>query len=238
MLQQRAVTPLGSHEEIPVDIRVIAATNRDLAREMAEGRFRQDLYYRLHVISLRTTPLRDRPDDIEPLARYFLNKLAVVHGLSSKRLSAAALDRLGRYDWPGNVRQLENALERAVFMSCNDLIDEDAVSLGEGDEVPEGSDTPSCPGMTHHSATDGVLPALAGGTETAACLSLSCNGHWSTIAEVEREHIRQTLERAFYNQCETARLLGIERHLLARKIRKYGLDASWGKPARRAAKAA
>ena len=127
VLQQRAVTPLGSHEEIPVDVRVIAATNRDLAREMAEGRFREDLYYRLHVISLRTTPLRDRPDDIEPLARYFLNKLAVVHGLTSKRLSAAALDRLRRYDWPGNVRQLENVLERAVFLSRNELIDEDAV---------------------------------------------------------------------------------------------------------------
>ena len=117
VLQQRAVTPLGSHEEIPVDVRVIAATNRDLAHEMAEGRFREDLYYRLQVISLRTTPLRDRPEDIEPLAWHFLNELTVVHGLRPKRLSTAALDRLCRYDWPGNVRQLENVLERAAFLA-------------------------------------------------------------------------------------------------------------------------
>ncbi len=104
VLQQRVVTPLGSHEEIPVDVRVIAATNRDLARQMAEGQFREDLYYRLNVISLRTTPLRDRPEDIEPLARHFLDKLAVLHGLAPKRLSSAAVDRLRRYDWPGNVR--------------------------------------------------------------------------------------------------------------------------------------
>ena len=102
----------------------------------------------------------------------------------------------------------------------------------------KGPDVPLCLGAAHRPSADGVLPTLASGTEPVACLSLSCNGHWLTIAEVEREHIRQTLERTFYNQCETARLLGIERHQLARKIRKYGLDISCGKPARPSAKAA
>jgi DNA-binding NtrC family response regulator len=216
VLQQRAVTPLGSHEEVGVDVRVIAATNRDLSREMAEGRFREDLYYRLHVISLRTTPLKDRPEDIEPLARHFLDKLAVLHGLAPKRLSDAALDRLRRFDWPGNVRQLENVLECATFSTGSELVDADAILVGEG-----------C-----------VPPAVAGGPESALCAAARIAGDWLTIAEVEREHIRRTLERARYNQCEAARLLGVERHQLARKIRKYGLDIAWVKPVRAAARTA
>jgi DNA-binding NtrC family response regulator len=238
VLQQRAVTPLGSHEEIPVDVRVIAATNRELAREVAEGRFREDLYYRLHVISLRTTPLRDRPEDVEVLARHFLNKLAIVHGLAPKRLSAAALDRLRRHDWPGNVRQLENVLERAVFLTLGDLIDENAVPLGSGDGLSGGGESPSCSEMARRPSADSTLPTLPVGVAPAAVPLASRAGRWTTLLEVEREHIRQTLEHTFYNQSETARLLGIERHQLARKILRYGLDANRGKPARRAARAA
>jgi DNA-binding NtrC family response regulator len=235
VLQQRVVTPLGSHAEIPVDVRVIAATNRDLAREMAEGRFREDLYYRLNVIALRTTPLRDRPEDIETLARHFLDKLAVVHGLSPKRLSSAALDRLRHYDWPGNVRQLENVLERAVFLSGDNVIGADEILLSEGNEDPGRGDGPSGHDAAPAPSTGSVLPAFAAGLEPAACLWPAGENDWLTIAAVEREHIRRTLEHAFYNQCETARLLGIERHQLARKIRKYGLGISWVKPARRTA---
>ena len=88
VLQQRTVTPAGSHEELPVNARVIAATNRDLGREVGEGRFREDLYYRLNVVSVKTLSLRDRPDDIEAIAEHFLNKLAITHGLPAKRLSA------------------------------------------------------------------------------------------------------------------------------------------------------
>lgn len=241
VLQQRVVTPLGSHEEIPVDVRVIAATNRDLAHEMAEGRFREDLYYRLHVISLRTTPLRDRREDIETLARHSLNKLAVVHGLTPKRLSSAALDCLRRHDWPGNVRQLENILERAVFSTNNDLIEADDISVSEGDEVPEQGNLPSGFDTAQTPSRGSVLVALASShleSASAACPLASDDSDWLTIAEVEREHICRTLKRALYNQREAARLLGIERHQLARKIRKYGLDISWVKPARPSAKAA
>jgi DNA-binding NtrC family response regulator len=233
VLQQRTVTPLGSHEEIPVDVRVIAATNRDLAREVARGRFREDLYYRLDVISLRTTPLRDRPEDIETLAHFFLAKLSVLHGLAPKKLTAAALDCLRRHDWPGNVRQLENVLERAVFLTKGDLIDDEAIWLGERQDVLQATDAPSCRDVAPESPSDNTLPAAAASMATASCLSTSDAAHWSTMAEMEREHIRRTLERTFYNQSETARLLGIERHQLARKIRKYGLDASRVKLARR-----
>jgi DNA-binding NtrC family response regulator len=223
VLQQRTVTPLGGHEEIPVDVRVIAATNRDLLREVAQGRFREDLYYRLDVISLRTAPLRERPEDVEPLARRFLSKLTVLHGLPAKRLSAAALHRLQSFDWPGNVRQLENVLERAAFLTSGELIDEIAVSLWDAAETAEANTSPLYRDAPHAFLACSAPPNAA--------------GRWATLAEMEREHIRQTLERTLNNQSEAARLLGIERHQLARKIRKYGLDASRAKRACRSASA-
>jgi DNA-binding NtrC family response regulator len=238
VLQQRAVTPLGSHEATPVDIRVIAATNRDLPREIAQGRFRADLYYRLHVVSLRTTPLRDRPEDIEPLARHFFSKLAVLHGLRPKRLSAVALHQLHRHDWPGNVRQLENVLERAFFLTAGDLIGVDEVFISEGALAPEPAaallpfDAPDTP-------SHGIVrPRAANGPQPPARLLVAGDGDWLTLAEAERQHILRTLERTSYNQSEAARLLRIERHRLARKIRKYGLDRPGVEPARRRAKAA
>ena len=241
VLQQRVVTPVGSHEEIPVDVRVIAATNRDLAREMVEGQFREDLYYRLHVISLRTLPLRDRPEDVELLARHFLNKLSVIHGLPPKRLSAAALDRLRRYEWPGNVRQLENVLERAVFSTNNDLIDADDTLVSEGGADPERCGASAGFSATQIPSKGGLLPIATTGLESTPRLLALRGSDWLTIADVEREHIHRTLEHTFYNQRESARLLGIERHQLTRKIHKYGLDISRGKrraPRQRQPKAA
>ena len=208
----------------------------ECALALAEGRFREDLYYRLHVISLRTPPLRDRPEDIEPLARHFLDKLTVVAGATPRRLSDAALDCLRRYDWPGNVRQLENVLERAVFSTGNDLIDADDILMSEANEIPEGGDAPSEFDTAQTPSKGSVPPILASGLESAACPLALGDSDWLTIAEVEREYIRRTLEHAFYNQRETARLLGIERHQLARKIRKYGLDLPCGKPAHSSAK--
>ena len=135
VLQQRTVCPVGSYQEIPVDVRVIAATNRDLDCEVRAGRFREDLYYRLNVISLRTAPLRERPEDIAELAHHFLTKLAFNCGLPAKHLSEAALFRLQRCDWPGNVRQLENVLERAAFSSQEKAIGVEDVFTGEVEVV-------------------------------------------------------------------------------------------------------
>ena len=106
VIQQRAVIPVGSHEPIQIDIRIVAATNRDLAAEVQAGRFRQDLYYRLNVVTLTTTPLCGRREDISPLCDYFLAKFAVENGLPTKTLSAAARRVLTAFDWPGNVREL------------------------------------------------------------------------------------------------------------------------------------
>jgi transcriptional regulator with PAS, ATPase and Fis domain len=122
-LQQRAVVPVGSHQEIPVDVRVVAATNRDLGREVADRRFREDLFYRLNVVAIQTMPLSDRPEDVPVLAARFLAELAVRHGMPLCTLSSESVDLLQQYSWPGNVRELENVLERAVLFATCDVIE-------------------------------------------------------------------------------------------------------------------
>ena len=216
VLQERVVVPVGSHDGLPVNVRIVAATNRDLRREVAAGRFREDLYYRLNVVAIHTLPLRERPEDIEILSRHFLARLAVENGMPLKRLSAAALDRMRRYTWPGNVRELENALERAVLFSTGDAIDPAALPAPEPEPAAEPAPLHSAPA---------ALPSQS-----------PEDGHWLTAAEVEREHIRRTLERAGHNQSAAARLLDMDRHQLRRRMAHYGLDASQAKPGRPALK--
>ncbi|OGU14282.1 MAG: hypothetical protein A3K13_07780 [Gemmatimonadetes bacterium RIFCSPLOWO2_12_FULL_68_9] len=127
VLQEREALPVGATEPIPVDVRVIAATNRDLDEEMRRGGFRSDLYYRLNVISLQLPPLRERREDIPLLVDAFLRRLAEQRGQPPRRLSAATEEAILVYDWPGNVRELENALEHAVTVSAGPEIDPDAL---------------------------------------------------------------------------------------------------------------
>ena len=121
-LQHREVTPVGSTDAVPVDTRLIAATNRDLEQDIKVGRFRSDLYYRLNVISIHLPPLRQRRDDIPVFAEHFLQRIAATRKEPVKRLQPAALEALQEYQWPGNVRELENALERAVILSSGEQI--------------------------------------------------------------------------------------------------------------------
>jgi DNA-binding NtrC family response regulator len=123
VLQQREIIPVGATEAVPIDTRVIAATNRDLEEEIRRGTFRSDLYYRLNVISLHLPPLRERRDDIPLLTDLFLRNIAEVRGLEVKTLSGDALAALQAYEWPGNVRELENALERAALLTTGDVIE-------------------------------------------------------------------------------------------------------------------
>jgi two-component system response regulator HydG len=122
VLQQREVIPVGATEPVPIDVRLVAATNRDLEEEVRRGAFRGDLYYRLNVIAIHLPPLRERRDDIPLLADYFLRGAASQRGESPKTLAPAALDALVEYQWPGNVRELENAVERAVILTPGDVI--------------------------------------------------------------------------------------------------------------------
>ena len=122
VLQEKEFEPLGSARTIKVDIRVIAATNKDLTKEVKEGRFREDLYYRLNVVPITMPPLRERKEDIPPLADHFLAVYREKNRKPLKGISGKALDLLVRYDWPGNIRELENCIERAVIMAREEMI--------------------------------------------------------------------------------------------------------------------
>jgi two-component system response regulator HydG len=123
VLQHREVIPVGATEAVPIDVRLLAATNRDLEEEIKRGAFRSDLFYRLNVIALHLPPLRDRRDDIPMLVEWFLHRTAEARSEPPKQLSPAAVEALQSFNWPGNVRELENALERAVILTAGPIID-------------------------------------------------------------------------------------------------------------------
>lgn len=196
-LQQGEIQRVGSDTPITVDVRVIAATNRDLRQEVQEKRFREDLYFRLNVISIEVPPLRRRGEDIPLLAAYFLQRFAERNRKSIKGFSPQAMDSLLRYSWPGNVRELENAVERAVILCNGDLV--------TGAELPDN---------IAHAAPQEEGPAQQE--------SLSLAG--MALELVERRAIEDTMRQTGDNKSEAARRLGITRATLHNKLRKYGLE--------------
>jgi DNA-binding NtrC family response regulator len=194
-LQEGEVKPVGSVETTRVDVRVIAATHRDLGRDVAAGRFREDLYYRLNVIVLPIPPLRERAEDIPLLVEHFVVKVAERTGKNRPVISDAALDYLSRQSWPGNVRELENAIERAVVLAAGDFLD-------VADFVPpRGSERPS--------------PVVGGEAYAFERLSLE---------ELERLHIEKVLELCDGQKARAATILGINRTTLWKKLRQYGVE--------------
>ena len=234
-LQERAVMPVGSSQEIPVDVRVIVATNRNLKRDVLNGHFREDLYFRVNVISLAAQALEKRPEDIGLIADRFFARLAVQHGVPLKRLNRQALRMLQSYAWRGNVRELQNFIERAVLLSEEDVIGEEIVqefiadsisgSSVPGDATPE-QDVPSQ--RSAPSPSEGAVPAPPGpaGEDRPDRLS------WESMDQVERAHIRETLQHTYFNQSAAARLLKRNRQWLIRKVKHYGLDISKSRPGR------
>ena len=208
VIQERKVTPVGSHEPIPIDVRIVAATNRDLRKELAANRFRLDLYYRLDVLSLESVPLKDRSEDIEPLSEYILEKMVTEREMPRKCLSAAALRLMRAYDWPGNVRQLQNILERAVVLSQDEVIGPEWIPRIDDTAMPLPAPAESLP--NGNATADS--PASAEG--------------WLNYSENEKEHLRRTLEQTGYNQSAAARMLGIDYRLLLRRMKKHGLKPS------------
>jgi DNA-binding NtrC family response regulator len=219
VLQQRTVMPLGSYEEIHIDVRIIAATNGDLEKMVSLGRFREDLYYRVKVISLTTAALKDRPEDIEVLAEQFLARSADRNGVPRKRLSRGCLECMRSHDWPGNVRELENFVERATLLTKEDEIYPHAFHHHGGENHfaarRAGDQAPPAPTFL-------AFPSHGPSTSIPAAVDLS--GPFPTLADVEREHIRRTLERTNHNQTLAAGLLGISRKQLARKIKKHEIE--------------
>ena len=231
VLQERVVTPLGSHATLPVDVRVIAATNRDLEQMVAGGLFREDLYYRLEVVAIKTIPLRDRTEDIVPLAQYFLQKMAGRLGVAQKDLSCRCLDCMQQHEWPGNVRELENFLEQAVVLSSDNTIRPDTVA-----DVANRTLHLSHRGISRVSTRPGSASlcrtTLAAAAPAVAADATAADAAWPTLDQLERDHILRTLERTGYNQRTAADLLGVHRQQLHRKIKKYGLDTSASRPGR------
>ena len=237
VLQQRVVVPVGSHEEVSVDVRVLAATNRDLAVEVNEGRFREDLFYRLNVVAIRTIPLRERPEDVPILAERYLAELAARHGMPMCGLAPEAVEVLQQYPWPGNVRELENVLERAVMFSSGDRIDSESLSgliSGTHGSGPSAGAAASL-GQMAMAASRGIVaptplpgvfrvePKIAPAAPPEDEIVVDADS-WPTLADVERMHLEKTLAATMQNKSLAAKMLGIDRSVLRRKLQRYGLD--------------
>ena len=206
-LQDGEIQPVGSGHVEKVDVRIVACTHRDLAADAREGRFRQDLYYRLAVVELHVPPLRERREDIPALAREFALRYADRFGVEAVRLAPAIVQRLAAADWPGNVRQLENAVARMVALSGGgDEIGPEAFpGTGSGDAAPQPGD-------------EAVVPMAADGSHTLR----------EQLDAVERSVIARTMTAVGGNQSEAARRLGISRNTLTERLRRYELAPDFG----------
>jgi DNA-binding NtrC family response regulator len=209
VLQSGEIQPIGSRATRVVDVRVIAATNRTLIDEVAAGRFREDLYYRLAVVQLTIPPLRHRPGDIPALARHLLARIAQQPGLRSLGITDEALAVLMSYSWPGNVRQLQNALFRASV-----LCDGDALTAADFPHIAQETHAPGLPPLTSTSHFG------AGGGVTL----FEANGHLRSLEAIEADVIRLAIGHYRGRMTEVARRLGIGRSTLYRKLGELGID--------------
>jgi len=195
ILQERRFERVGGSKTIMVDVRVLAATNKDLEKEIREGRFREDLYYRLNVIPIHVPPLRDRPEDIQLLAEEFLHEYAISSGSRPKRLTSKGIDLLTHYQWPGNVRELKNLMERVAILSPDEVISDDLIErfIRRGDSY--------LPGKTSLDA-----PTLKEARQ-----------------DFERAYIAKRLAEHGGNVSQTAAAIGLERSHLHKKMKALGL---------------
>jgi two-component system nitrogen regulation response regulator NtrX len=195
-LQEQVVDPVGGATSVRVDVRVIAATNKELPGEIRAGRFREDLYFRLNVIPVFVPPLRDRDEDVPRLAQHFMGELAREYGRRAKVLDGGAVAALRRYPWPGNVRELRNVIERLLIMVAGETITAAHLAFLDGATDASGPLVGS----------DGVLLPLHEARE-----------------RFERDYILRTLAEQHGNISRTAEVLGVERSNLYRKMRGYGI---------------
>jgi two-component system, NtrC family, response regulator PilR len=217
-IQEKAVRAVGAAQEQPIDVRILCATHKDLAREVAEGRFRQDLFYRLNVIELAMPSLRERPGDIPELAEYVLGRLAAEYAHEAPTISAAAMASLARYPFPGNVRELENVLERAFTLCEGGTIEPADLQLGatESGSPPAAAGTPAeaasaVPGSRPDAP--GAVPQLPEGESLE-----------SYLESIERALITQALEETRWNKTAAAKLLGITFRALRYRLKKLQLE--------------
>jgi two-component system response regulator PilR (NtrC family) len=196
VIQEKAVRPVGENREVPVDVRILSATHRKLDELVKAGKFREDLYYRINVIELRVPALRERLDDVPELVEMLLERVSRQIGVPQPRVTDEALDKLMSYVYPGNVRELENILERAVTLCSDDRIEPGDIQLKQG----VGMELPPVP------------------DETAA------NGLEGQLEHIEREAIVKALEQTRYNKTKAAQLLGMTFRQLRYRVKKLGIE--------------
>ncbi|HWG59025.1 MAG TPA: sigma-54 dependent transcriptional regulator [Candidatus Acidoferrales bacterium] len=213
VIQEREFMRLGGTETIKVDVRILAASNEDLLKLVRDGRFREDLYHRLNVISLRIPPLRDRKEDVPLLIERFLDRFCRDNGKPARSFTNAAMKLLMDYDWPGNVRELENTVERAVVLSTRESLD---IEL-----LPESIRTREIVKGVRLELADFLppLPGQSGGTGSMAMPSL-----FEILEEIERRIIVDMLERTNWNQTEAAERFQVPLSTLNQKIKRLGID--------------
>ncbi len=207
VLQERTFEPVGSNESRTVDVRIIAATHQNLEKLIAQGRFREDLFYRLNVISITLPPLRDRGEDMPELVQAFLRSSSEKAGKQVLFIDSAAMKALRRHPWPGNIRELQNVIERAVVLAEGDTIRNSDLPL----EVQESAGTSSRRlGHSGHVQTAAVAPASVGRKATVS-------------DDSERQELIEALLHCAGNKAEAARLLGLPRSTFFSKLKKHGL---------------
>lgn len=207
-IQEKEITRIGSNDPVKVDVRLIATSNRDMEQAVKAGQFREDLFFRLNVVNIRLPALRERPGDIEALARFFADKYAEANGLPKKKISAAAVARLKSHGWRGNIRELENTMHRAILMSVEDELEASAVHI-------EGMAVAASPVPSFSSSDKKDKPAdikNPGAVETLI---------GRTIADVERDMILNTLDHCLGNRTHAAQILGISIRTLRNKLNQY-----------------
>jgi len=217
---------VGGNTPISVDVRVVAATNRDLEKEVAEGRFRHDLFFRLRVLEIIVPPLRKRKEDIPVLARHFLERFRIETGRKIEGFSQRAMRLLQEYRWPGNIRELKNAIERAVLLGTESLIQEADIVLSTlrttGDtnvsslvRFPSSAEMDALAFDSLHEQTAGNVVGLGADASNYTPM---------TLEQWEKQHIEATLQYCQWNKSNAARILGVERTTLDRKIKRYEID--------------
>lgn len=204
VIQERVLDRIGGNKSVPVDIRIIATSNRDLTQAVRDGIFREDLLFRLNVVNLKLPALRERPNDIAVLAEHFIGKYSVMNGMEAKPLSDSARKQLESSPWKGNVRELENTIHRAVLLSTENVIGEESLRTPEGFQIGGGE--------TRDTASHAAL--------TAEAASASLIGQ--TVAEVEQGLILKTLSHCLGNRTHAANILGISIRTLRNKLKQYG----------------
>jgi len=223
-LQESEIDPIGAKRSIKVDVRIVSATNRDLSQAVGEGRFREDLFYRLNVFPIEAPSLRERKEDVAALVDHFIRRFNVEEGKTVVGASGDTMAFLTAYDWPGNVRQLENAVYRAIvladapYLQPHDFPSISGVAAPPPEALPSDQVTATSP----VAAPNGEASTQGGGD--APVRILDGRGHLRTLEEIERDLIQLAIEIYSGHMSEVARRLGIGRSTLYRKVREQGLE--------------